>query len=107
MPSKPKSAKSEIQPVAAHHIHALLQTMRAIHQHEDQFCTLMHAIERSGKLNAAENRELHKLLDQMPGPAFQHDLEALRETLLPLPEPKSSKPADTASNGPTRSSHAH
>lgn len=98
MPSNLKSASSDTQLATGHYIHALLQTMRAIHQYEDQFCTLMHAIERSGKLNAAENRELHKLLDRMPGPAFQHDLEALREILLPLPERKTLSAADPFDN---------
>ncbi len=87
------------QPRTAHSIHALLQTMRAIHQHEDQFCTLMHSIERTGKLSAADSRELHALLDQMPADSFQHDLEAVRDTLRPRPTRKAATSPEPA--------HAH
>lgn len=78
-------ARPAKQTAAALRIHALLHTMRVIHQHEDQFCTLMHTIQTAGKLNAAESRELHNLLDLMPGEAFQHDLDTLRESLRPRP----------------------
>ena len=91
MPETSKPRETPAKPATAPRIHALLHTMRVIQQHEDQFCTLMHAIERAGKLTAADSRELHKLLDQMPAESFQHDLDAVRDSLSPRPARSAAK----------------
>ena len=99
----PETVKHSARPQheAVHRLHALLHTMRVIQQHEDQFCTLMHAIQTAGKLTAADRRELHKLLDQMPGESLVHDLDAVRAVLEPAPARTPAKGAPVASD------HAH
>lgn len=101
MPRSPKPKAVPAQPETALRIHALLHTMRVIQQHEDRFCTIMHAIQRSGKVSAADRRELNALLDRMPGDSFQHDLAALKDSLptRPDPPPARTRKADSA--------HAH
>lgn len=69
------------QPEIVHHLHALLHTFRVIQQQEDEFCTLMHSVERSGKLHAADSRELERLLTQVPAESLLHELDALRAAL--------------------------
>ena len=74
------ATKSTHLPIV-HRLHALLHTMRAIEQHEEHLCTLMHHIQTTGQLSPTVIRELRTLLDALPTRAYQADLDALHQSL--------------------------
>jgi hypothetical protein len=68
------------------HLHTLLHTVRSISQVEDELCTLLHEVERTGVLSPTAEAELHALLNRLPSHEYGEDLEAVR-SLLSTPEP--------------------
>ena len=68
--SKPCSSESEAArpglPEVYYPLHSLLHTLRTLEQHQDQICTLLTDIQRSGKAGAAVRRELTTLLEKLP-----------------------------------------
>ena len=72
----------QIQPAQVYTaVHSLLHTMRVIQQHEDQLCTLMHEMHRTGKISTRLRAELDQLLHQIPCAEFSDDLCAIRRAL--------------------------
>jgi hypothetical protein len=57
-------------------VHALLQTLRDLQCHEDDLCTLLAEIQRSGKVGTAVRRELLKVLHSMPAMGLHAELDA-------------------------------
>ena len=76
-----KNTAAKQQPKVYYKLHALLHTVRAIGQYEDQLCTLLHEIERTGAADPKLHRELLGLLEEMPTVAYQADLNAVRGEL--------------------------
>ncbi len=62
-------------------LHALLHTVRSIAQAEDELCTLLHDVERTGTLTRDASTELHALLSKLPAHEYIDDLEAVRSSL--------------------------
>ena len=60
-----------------HHMQSLLHTMRCIEQHEEQLCTLMHAIRTGGMVEETTAQVLRSLLDDLPAQAYESDLNRL------------------------------
>lgn len=63
-------------PPAYYHLHALLETIRALECHEDELCALIHHIQRSGKLTAALRRDITNLLNNLPAGSLQVEIQA-------------------------------
>ena len=72
-------AKVHLQ--VAHRIESLLRTMRVIERHEEQLCVVMTEIRSAGAVSAAAGKELRQLLAELPGEAYQADLDAVEEAL--------------------------
>lgn len=70
-------------PSAYYSLHALLQTLRQFAQHEDQICSLLAEMERTGKVSAQVARELRRLLGDLPLFSLESELESLAESLTP------------------------
>jgi hypothetical protein len=62
-------------------LHSLLHTVRSIAQVEDDLCTLLHDVERTGALAPESSAELHILLNKLPAHEYAEDLEAVRSSL--------------------------
>ncbi len=76
-------------------LHTLLHTVRSIAQVEDELCTLLHEVERTGALTPESSDELHKLLNKLPTHEYTDDLEAVRSSLsmpVPVRKPAAKKP---------------
>lgn len=89
----PRSAKPA-EPAAqlTLRLHTLLHTVRAIAQVEDELCTLLHEVERTGTLTPEANAELHALLNKLPTHEYTDDLEAVRSSLsAPARKPAATK----------------
>ena len=63
-------------PPAYYELHALLETIRALQCYEDDLCTLVGEIRRSGKMGAGVRRELLKTLHSMPAMSLHAELNA-------------------------------
>ena len=87
MQTKAKRAKKQEPAASAQHppvfyrLHALLGTIRAIEGYEDQLCTLMHEVERTGTVNAQVSVELSGLLEEMPSSEYRDELAAVKKEL--------------------------
>jgi hypothetical protein len=76
----------------AHHLHALLHTVRAIAHVEDELCTLLHAVEHKTDVS----RELRQLLAHLPAQDYVVEIEAIQSSLAEAKAP-SKAPAKRAS----------
>lgn len=74
------SARSGL-PQAYYQLHALLETVRAMQCYEDDLCTLVNEIRRTGKVNAGVRRDLLKTLHSIPAMRLQAELDACFEAL--------------------------
>ena len=63
-------------PTAYYQVHALLETVRAMQCCEDDLCTLVAEIRRSGKLGAGVRRELLKVLHSIPVMNLHAEMDA-------------------------------
>jgi hypothetical protein len=63
-------------PTAYYQVHALLETVRAMQCCEDDLCTLLADIRRSGKVGAGVRRELLKVLHSMPVMNLHAEMDA-------------------------------
>jgi hypothetical protein len=63
-------------PPAYYQLHALLQTVRALQCCEDDLCTLLTRIQRSGRVGAGVRREILKTLHGMPVMNLHAELDA-------------------------------
>lgn len=68
-------------PPAYYQVHALLETVRAIQCYEDDLCTLLAEIQRSGKVGAGVRRDLLKLLHSMPMMSFHAELDSCLDVI--------------------------
>jgi hypothetical protein len=68
-------------PPAYYQLHALLQTVRALQCCEDDLCTLLGEIQRSGKVGVGLRRELVKMLHSMPVMSLHAELDASLDAL--------------------------
>ena len=68
-------------PAAYYRLHALLHTVRAIQCCEDDLCTLLTQIQRSGKVGAGVRREMLKTLESMPVMNLSAELDACFDAL--------------------------
>ena len=68
-------------PIAYQHLYALLHTLRSLAAHQDQVCTLLADIQRTGKLNATARRELNALLHELPTASLNAEVEAVFSAL--------------------------
>ena len=64
-------------PPSYHHLYALLHTLRHLASHQDEICTLLADIQRTGKLNARTRRELTDLLHNLPTRSLDAEVEAV------------------------------
>lgn len=74
------TAKSGL-PRAYYSVHALLETVRAMQRCEDDLCTLLAEIQRTGKVGAAVRRDLLKTLHSIPAMNFDAEMDACFEAL--------------------------
>ena len=63
-------------PPAYYQLHALLETLRALQCCEDDLCTLLAGIQRSGRLNASLRRDLLHALHNMRVMSLHAELDA-------------------------------
>ncbi len=93
----PKHASTQSKPVAPstayYRLNTFLHTLRVIAGHEDQLCTLLHAMRQEGTASDAMKDELRDLLDEIPSSDYIEELVALRNELTPS---RSAKPAKSA-----------
>ena len=68
-------------PAAYYQVHALLETVRAMQCCEDDLCTLLAEIQRSGKVGAGVRRELLRVLHGMPVMNLHAEMDACFATL--------------------------
>ena len=82
---RPKQTKStrDAPPAMYYRIHALLHTMHAIEQYEDQLCALMHEIQTTGAVSPVVSDELQDLLSDIPSHQYQDELNAVHQALVP------------------------
>ena len=62
-------------------LHSLLHTLRELETHEDQICTLLTEIQRSGKMTASLRRDLSALMISFPAASLQQEVHALSAAL--------------------------
>jgi hypothetical protein len=68
-------------PPAYYNLHALLETVRSMQCYEDDLCTLMAEIQRSGRVGAGVRRELINTLQSIPAMRLQAEMDACFEAL--------------------------
>lgn len=68
-------------PAAYYQLHALLETVRAMQCYEDDLCTLLAEIQRSGKVGAGVRRDLLKVLQSMPVMRLQAEMDSCLDAL--------------------------
>jgi len=68
-------------PAAYYQLHALLETVRSMQCYEDDLCTLMTQIQRSGRVGAGARRELLNTLHSMPVMRLQAEMDACLDAL--------------------------
>lgn len=68
-------------PAAYYQLHALLETVRAMQCYEDDLCTLLAEIQRSGKVGAGVRRDLLKVLHGMPVMRLQAEMDSCLDAL--------------------------
>ena len=56
---------------------SLLHTLREMQAHEDQICSLLTEIQRSGKLTANLRRDLSAFMASFPAASMKQEIEAL------------------------------
>jgi len=61
-------------PPAYYHLHALLHTIRSLQCHEDDLCTLITEIQRSGRIGPRLHREITELLNNLPVASLEAEL---------------------------------
>lgn len=93
------SGKARELPEAYYRVHALWVTTRALAEHEDELCTLMHEIKRGGDLNEELRGELETLLEEMPAEECARNVAEVRASL----QPPSKKPAAPGAKPPAKS----
>ena len=85
MPTKPCTEETgkarHGMPQVYYPLHSLLHTLRALETHQDQICTLLADIQRSGKVNAGLRKELTALLNQLPSVSLDAELHAVWSAL--------------------------
>jgi len=85
MPKSAKACQSTStragMPAAYYPLHSLLLTIRALACHEDQLCTLLTDIQRSGKVSARVRRELTELLGELPLQSLEAETQELWSAL--------------------------
>ncbi len=62
-------------------LHSLLHTLRELEAHEDQICTLLTELQRSGKLTAGLRRDLSALLTSFPAASLEQEVQAISSAL--------------------------
>ena len=68
-------------PRTYYQVHALLESVRAMQCCEDDLCTLLAEIRRSGKVGSGLRRELLKVLHSMPLMNLHSELDACLDAL--------------------------
>ena len=68
-------------PPAYHHLYSLLHTLRSLDSRQDEICTLLADIRRTGRLSAASRRELTALLHELPLAALTSEADAVLSAL--------------------------
>jgi hypothetical protein len=63
-------------PAAYYNLHALLETVRAMQCYEDDLCTLLTQIQRTGRVTAGVRRELINTLQSIPALRMQTEMDA-------------------------------
>lgn len=56
---------------------SLLHTLRELQAHEDQLCTLLTELQRTGKLNARVRSELSSFLTSFPAASLDQEVRAI------------------------------
>jgi hypothetical protein len=64
-----------------YNLHALLETIRAMQCYEDDLCTLLAEIQRSGKLGPGVRRELTNTLQSIPAMRLEAEMDACFDAL--------------------------
>jgi hypothetical protein len=68
-------------PPVYYNLHALLETIRAMQCYEDDLCTLLAEIQRSGKVGAGMRRELISTLQSIPAMRLEAEMGACFDAL--------------------------
>ncbi|HVG27534.1 MAG TPA: hypothetical protein VM865_08015 [Acidobacteriaceae bacterium] len=68
-------------PPAYYHLHALLHTLRTLQCHEDELCTLLADVQRTGKVSARTRREILELLHGLPSASLDAEIGAAFSSL--------------------------
>ena len=84
---KQNIGQTKQHPLIFYKVHALLHTLRTINGYEDQLCTLLEEIKRSGEVSETVHRELEQILEDIPSHEYVDDLKTLRNDLASAPIP--------------------
>lgn len=68
-------------PPVYYQLHSLLHTLHSFAEHEEEICSLLSEIKRSGKVGARVRKELSAALDALPVHALQTDFDASWQAL--------------------------
>ena len=68
-------------PPVYQHLYSLLHTLRSLESHQDQICTLLADIQRTGKTGPGVQRELKALLHDLPSGGLDAEVRAVWSAL--------------------------
>lgn len=68
------TAREGLPPVY-YRVYALLQTIRALASHEDELCSLLAEIQRTGRIGPRSQRALSELLHSLPAMSLHAEIE--------------------------------
>ena len=68
---------SRAMPEVYYPLHSLLHTLRQLEQHEDQLCTLLTELQRTGKVTARVRSELSAFLTSFPAASLEQEVRAI------------------------------
>jgi hypothetical protein len=80
-PCQTAASSRSFLPGAYYPLHSLLQTLRTMASHEDDICTLLAEMERTGRLSSAVRRDLGRLLSALPMHSLHQELGDLGEAM--------------------------
>ena len=68
---------SRAMPEVYYPLHSLLQTLRELEAHENQLCTLLTELQRTGKITARVRSDLSAFLTSFPAASLEQEVRAI------------------------------
>lgn len=70
-------APSRAMPEVYYPLHSLLHTLRELEAHEDQLCTLLTELQRTGRMTARVRNDLSAFLTSFPAASLEQEVRAI------------------------------